>query len=167
LADEVTRRLAADGFTGRRVALAWEADLRHEGQASELTVHYDGDDLSEMAARFVSEYVKTYGYEDASPIELVKLRVVGKGLREQRLDFERLTVAPRAGAAATPLRAVHFARNTGPVETNVVPRQALSQSPRRGPLIIEEFDATTVVPPDAAVHLDVMGNIVVDLQALS
>ncbi len=45
LAADVMRRLAADGFTGARVALGWEADLRHEGQATELTVHYDGDDL--------------------------------------------------------------------------------------------------------------------------
>ena len=50
LADEVGRRLAADGFTGARAALAWEADLRHEGQATELTVYYDGDDLAELCA---------------------------------------------------------------------------------------------------------------------
>ena len=98
LAADVTRRLAADGFTDARVALGWEADLRHEGQATELTVHYDGDDLGEMAARFVAEYLKTYGYEDESPIELVKLRVVGRGLRERRLDFKQLAIESRAGA---------------------------------------------------------------------
>ena len=103
LAADVTRRLAADGFTGARVALAWEADLRHEGQATELTVHYDGDDLGEMAARFVAEYVKTYGYKDESPIELVKLRVVGRGLRERRLDFKQLAIEARAGAPTVAL----------------------------------------------------------------
>jgi len=34
LADEVVRQLAGDGFNGAHVALAWEADLRHEGQAT-------------------------------------------------------------------------------------------------------------------------------------
>ena len=46
-----------------------------------------------------------------------------------------------------------------------MPRSALSSSPRRGPLVIEEFDSTTVVPPDASVHRDAMGNIVLDLGA--
>jgi N-methylhydantoinase A len=165
LAADVTRRLAADGFTGSRVALAWEADLRHEGQATELTVHYDGDDLGELATRFAAEYLKTYGYRDESPIELVKLRVVGRGLREQRLDFKQLAIESRAGAPAARSRAIHFARGVAAVATEVVPRSALSSSPRRGPLVIEEFDSTTVVPPDARVHRDTMGNIVLDLEA--
>jgi N-methylhydantoinase A len=165
LADDVMQRLLADGFTGSRATLAWEADLRHEGQATELTVHYDGDDLGEMAARFVVEYLKTYGYKDESPIELVKLRVVGRGLREQRLDFSHLAIEPRSGAPTGRSRAVHFARGSAPAETEVIARAALSSSPRRGPLIIEEFDATTVVPPDTSVHLDAMGNIVLDLEA--
>ncbi len=163
LAREVEGRLAADGFTGARAALAWEADLRHEGQATELTVYYDGNDLAELEARFVAEYVKTYGYKDESPIELVKLRVVGRGLRERRLDFGELAIAPRAGAPAAPSRAIHFARGSAAVDTEVVTRAALPASPRRGPLVIEEFDATTVVPPDAVVHRDPMGNIVLDL----
>lgn len=165
LADDVARRLAADGFTGERVTLSWEADLRHEGQATELTVHYDGDDLGELAARFVAEYLKTYGYRDESPIELVKLRVVGRGLRERRLDFRHLAVESRAGAPTDRSRAIHFMRGSAAIETEVVARSALSSSPRRGPLVIEEFDSTTIVPPDARVHRDAMGNIVLEVGA--
>jgi len=163
LAAQVTQRLASDGFTGARVALAWEADLRHEGQATELTVHYDGDDLGEMAVRFVAEYLKTYGYKDESPIELVKLRVVGRGLRERRLDFKSLAIQSRAAAQTTGFRAIHFARGTAAVDTEIIPRAALSSSPRHGPLVIEEFDSTTAVPPDATAHRDPMGNIVLEL----
>jgi len=164
LADEVVRQLAGDGFTGAHVALAWEADLRHEGQATELTIHYDGDDPDELIARFTAEYIKTYGYKDESPVELVKLRVVGRGLRERRLDFRQLVVESRAGAPAARSRAVHFARGSPPVDTEVVARSAILAVPRRGPLVIEEFDATTVVSPDAYVHRDTMGNIVLDLE---
>jgi N-methylhydantoinase A len=46
----------------------------------------------------------------------------------------------------------------------VVARSVLPAVPRRGPLVIEEFDATTVVSPDARVHRDFMGNIVLDLK---
>jgi N-methylhydantoinase A len=166
LAAEVTRRLAADSFEGARVALSWEADLRHEGQATELTVHYGGNDLKEMAARLVAEYLKTYGYRDESPIELVKLRVTGRGLREQRLDFRHLAIESRAAAPTTRSRAIHFSRGAGAVETEIVARAALAPSPRPGPLVIEEFDATTVVPPGASVHRDAMGNIVLDFGAM-
>jgi N-methylhydantoinase A len=163
LTAEALSGLAADGFTGAHAALSWEADLRHEGQATELAVRYDGDDLAELAARFVAEYVKTYGYEDESPIELVKLRVIGRGLRQRRLDFAGLAIESRPGAPSARSRPIHFVRGAGPVETEVVARAALSGTPRPGPLVIEEFDATTVVPPETSVHRDGMGNIVLDL----
>jgi N-methylhydantoinase A len=89
--------------------------------------------------------------------------VVGRGLRDRRLDFAQLAIEPRAGAPAARLRAIHFARGTAPVDTEVIPRAALGSSPRRGPLVIEEFDATTIVPPDAGVRRDAMGNIVLEL----
>ena len=165
LAEEVAARLAVAGFGADRVALSWEADLRHEGQASELTIYYDGDDPEELRCRFLVEYGKTYGYQDTSPIELVKLRLVGRGLRQQRLQFAALRIAARAGAATAACRPVHFVRGAAPCVTEVLPRAALSRSPRRGPLIIEEFDATVVVPADAAVRLDSGDNIVLELGA--
>jgi N-methylhydantoinase A len=163
LADEVAARLAADGFGQDRVAFGWEADLRHEGQASELTIHFDGDDPDELRRRFIEEYEKTYGYRDDSPIELVKLRVVGRGLSAQRLNFKQLRIAAPAAAAAAAHRHVHFVRGSAATITEVVPRAALAPRPRRGPLIVEEFDATIVVPPDATAHLDAIGNIVLEL----
>ncbi len=163
LAADVERRLAADGFQGARVQLAWEADLRHEGQASELTVPLDALDLSQMASRFVAEYFKTYGYRDESAIELVKLRLVGRGLREERLDFAHMKIEARPGARAARSRRISFTRGAAGIDAEVVARSAVSATPRRGPLVIEEFDATIVVPPDATVSQDPMGNIVIDL----
>ena len=34
---------------------------------------------------------------------------------------------------------------------------------RRGPCVVEEYDATSVVPPDAEAVLDNFGNIIIDL----
>jgi N-methylhydantoinase A len=163
LVADVGRRLAAGGFEGTRVQLAWEADLRHEGQATELTVPLDALDLGEMASRFVAEYLKTYGYRDESAIELVKLRLVGRGLRKERLDFARMKIEARPGAESARSRRISFARGAGGIETEVVARSAVSHIPRRGPLVIEEFDATIVVPPGATVARDAIGNIVLDL----
>jgi N-methylhydantoinase A len=35
--------------------------------------------------------------------------------------------------------------------------------PRKGPLIVEEYDATCVIPPGARAELDAGGNIVIEL----
>jgi N-methylhydantoinase A len=163
LAEEVGAHLAADGFAPARLAFAWEADLRHEGQASELTVQFDGDDPAELGRRFVAEYDRTYGYQDDSPIELVKVRVIGRARRAERLDFKALKTAAPAGATTAGCRRVHFRRGEAPSLVEVVPRSALAAGLRRGPLIIEEFDATILVPAHAAAHLDGIGNIVLDL----
>jgi N-methylhydantoinase A len=163
LADEVEGRLAADGYPPDRRVVAFEADLRHEGQASELTVVLDGDDLARLRERFASEYFKTYGYRDTTPMELMKLRAIGRGLRENRLDFANMKIAPRPGGSGATSRAVSFARGEPAVAVPIVDRCALGSVPRPGPLIVEEFDATVVVPPDATVHCDAIGCIVVEI----
>ncbi|MGL4288132.1 MAG: hydantoinase/oxoprolinase family protein [Phreatobacter sp.] len=162
---DIGARLTHDGYPAERSEFLWEADLRHEGQASELTVTFAGEDLDMIRERFVAEYFKTYGYRDTTPIELMKLRVIGRGLRESRLDFADMKIAHRAGAAKTRTRAVAFARGDNPVAVDIVTRAAIGAEPRQGPVIIEEYDATIVVPPDARVHRDAIGCIVLEFGA--
>jgi N-methylhydantoinase A len=49
------------------------------------------------------------------------------------------------------------------IDTPVIGREALDTPPRPGPLIIEEYEGTTVVPPQALAARDNFGNIVVTL----
>ncbi|MGE3066206.1 MAG: hydantoinase/oxoprolinase family protein [Hyphomicrobiaceae bacterium] len=160
---EASARLAADGYGPDRMEFLWEADLRHEGQATELSVPFTGEDIDQIRERFVAEYFKMYGYKDATPIELMKVRVSGRGLRESKLDFADMKIAPRPGAARSGTRQVSFARGEAAVPVEIVARSALTSKPRRGPLIVEEFDATIVVPPDATAHRDAMGCVVLEI----
>jgi N-methylhydantoinase A len=48
------------------------------------------------------------------------------------------------------------------VETPVLRRSELA-TPRTGPLIVEEYDATSVVAPGARAELDAGGNILIEL----
>lgn len=162
LQNEMAARLEKDGYREDRRRFLWEADLRHEGQATELTVPFEGEDLDNLREAFVAEYFKTYGYHDLTPIELMKVRIAGRGLREKRLDFADLKIAPRAGASRSGVRSVSFARGETPIPVEIVGRDAIGATPRQGPVIIEEFDATIVVPPDAAVHKDAIGCIVLE-----
>ena len=62
-------------------------------------------------------------------------------------------------------RSVLFDPAIGPVATPVLLRAELTASPRRGPLLIQEYDTTVVVPPDCSVSLDDHRNVVLELIA--
>ena len=64
----------------------------------------------------------------------------------------------RAGGART----VYFGPDLGWRETAVIDRPDLATA-REGPCIVEEYDATCVIPPGARASLDAHGNIVIDL----
>jgi N-methylhydantoinase A len=44
-------------------------------------------------------------------------------------------------------RVAHFGRDRGALATRVLGRAAIGEQPVPGPLVIEEYDSTTVVPP--------------------
>jgi N-methylhydantoinase A len=165
LSEEIFARLKRDGYTGDRVELVWQADLRHEGQATELMVPFQpGAGAPEtMRERFIAEYLKTYGYKDETPIDLVKVRLIGRGLRDLRLDFAAMTVTARPAVKNEGSRSVSFDRGESFTDTRIASRQSVGRDATPGPLIIDEFDATIVVPPDAIVWRDAAGSIIMEL----
>ena len=48
------------------------------------------------------------------------------------------------------------------MDTPVLARTQLTE-PRQGPLLIDEYDSTIVVPPDATAQVDEAGNVVMEL----
>ena len=164
LAAEVSARLARDGYRRERTAMVWQADLRHEGQATELTVAFEANELAAaaMRERFLAEYLKTYGYRDETAIELVKIRLIGHGLRPVRLEFGNIAAAARETGTSGSSRRVSFGRGEPFVDVPILPRQAIGRAPRPGPLIVDEFDATIVVPPETRVWRDDIGSVVME-----
>jgi N-methylhydantoinase A len=59
----------------------------------------------------------------------------------------------------------YFGPAWGMLTTPVMARGGLSETPRCGPLIIEEYEGTVVVPPDATAARDAHGDILIDLLA--
>ena len=49
----------------------------------------------------------------------------------------------------------------GEIATPVIRRAALDATPRPGPLLVDEYDATTLIPPGCTARLDAHGNIVI------
>jgi len=164
----VARALADEGCAPEAMLFQIEADLRYVGQAYELTVPVTAEVperiLDALGTAFHDEHARTYGHaseEDA--VELVNLRLIG--LRADSGD--RAFRAPPLGTPArgTHHRKVHFAALDARVATPILTRADLAGGRRVGPLIVEEYDSTTVVPPGWGAELDAFTNIVITKDA--
>ncbi|HXW27442.1 MAG TPA: hydantoinase/oxoprolinase family protein, partial [Xanthobacteraceae bacterium] len=168
LARQAIDQLAAEGFTGARAAIKRSAALHYKGQTYELVVPVpdgpvDARLIAQLEEAFGAEHERTYGHRAGpeEPVELVAIQVVGTGVREGSAVPERVVVGREEGAAPPPRRA-YFGPEHGFIETPVLRRTDLA-SPRTGPVIVEEYDATCLVPPVARGELDAGGNIVIEM----
>ena len=158
---EARALLAEEGYVAADVRLAGQADLRYAGQASELTIPLSDrafEDLETLREAFQREYTVTYGYASDEDLELVNVRCIATGVREHRLDFRAVTVAASRELVAG-RRMVHFTRGAAAVETPVIARDAIGETPTRGPLLVESYDSTITVPPEATIARDRFGNL--------
>jgi N-methylhydantoinase A len=167
LEHDARARLGREGFAGAAVRIRRAADLRYQGQTSELTVPaadgpLDAAAIAGLEATFGQEYERTYGHRGSpdEPVELVNLRLVAQGIPAWPRVPDRIVLDRRAPSGGT--RRAYFGPEHGWVETPVLGRMDLVE-PRRGPCLVDEYDATGVIPPGATAELDADGNLVVTL----
>mgnify|MGYP001179530211 CR=1 FL=1 len=160
--------LESEGYPATSVDVIASADLRYLGQSSELTVPIPGafdepGTIAALARDFNALYERTFGYSSDEPLELVNVRVFAYGRSDQRLDFGKSGVDDSALRGETGTRDVSFGPDGPPCPTRLLPRSAVGAEPIDGPLIIESYDTTIVVPPNARAWADAAGNIIIDL----
>jgi len=133
------------------------ADLRYSGQAFELTVPIGAGppDQALLSQRFVEEHRRTYGHASDDPVQLANVRLVA---RQAATVTARANGGPASRAGPSRQARKAYFGGDGAVITPVVSRAALS-GPRSGPLIVEEYDSTCVVPAGWLASLDDHGNI--------
>jgi N-methylhydantoinase A len=164
---EARTRLAEDGFAPDRIEIRRSASLHYQGQSFELRVplaagRLDQAALAALEEAFGVEHERTYGHRAGveEPVELVSLEVIGRGIP----DKPRAAAASAAGLApdiaiAERRRRAYFGPGLGWLDTAIVNRSDLKM-PHAGSCIVEEYDATCVVPPGWTARLDSYGNIV-------
>ncbi len=92
----------------------------------------------------------------------MNLRVIARASTATSRIPDRLALDHEcAGADAT--RPAYFGPEFGSIETPVCLRSAVGTQWRNGPLLIEEFDSTTVVPPDGRSRLSNWDTIEIEL----
>jgi N-methylhydantoinase A len=169
LVREAVDQLAADGFSADQMCIRRAANMHYQGQTFELTVPVpegplDLSALSHLAEVFGQEHERTYGHRAGpeEPVEVVNIQVVGQGLPDRPRVPDRLLPGRRDESGSLPPRQAYFGPQVGWLETPVLRRVDVA-TPHLGPCIVEEYDATCVVPPKAKAMLDAYGNIRIDL----
>jgi N-methylhydantoinase A len=163
---EARARLGEDGFSPEKIEIRRFASLHYQGQSFELRVPVAAGrlDMAALAAieeAFGVEHERTYGHRAGvdEPVELVSLEVIGRGIPDQprAQSAAAASLAPDI-AIGSPTRRAYFGPQQGWQEARVINRSAL-KAPHPGPCIVEEYDATCLVPPGWTARLDEFGNI--------
>ncbi len=161
-----TASMSDEGYDEADIEWIRAAEFRYTGQAHELTIpmpaqSLDHNVLGELVSSFHNEHDRTYGHKaEDEPTEIVNLRLTATCQMRGSLPTHS---AHDHGSMDAHRRNVYFGPAIGTLETEVIDRPALSTSPTSGPLIVEEYDATTVIPPGCRTHLDEFNNIVIEV----
>ena len=154
--------LVNQGYPQKDIQIQRFADLRYFGQSYELTIPAPDGVLSsasiiELENAFDEEHEKTYGHraEAGEARAFVNFRVIG------RVKRETYTAKPLKNGSRPRgrERRAYFGADLGWHDTPILSRAELSTTQTRGPLLIDEYDTTTVVPPDCSACLDRSANI--------
>ena len=165
LEDRARAELKEEGLDPADAHFHREFDLRYTGQGYELRVSLDGIgdgalDTAAMGAardRFDERHAQIHGHAaKEKPVEVVSYRV------RVRVDVPKYQPTPveAAADAAVPAdagkgtRTIYF-DGASAVETSIFERSKLPAGARLdGPVVVEQLDATTVVPAGWSVSVD-------------
>jgi len=167
LVAEVRALLNSEGFAGAHAQdISVAADMKYVGQMSALPVPMPdypagSTTLTALAEAFAQAHQETYGYRsDGERLQLIALRVVGRGIAAQdRFPARLMRAAEKAAQADT--RRAYFGPEFGWRDTPVLSRSAFGAQPQEGPVIVEEYDCTTVVRPGWRISRDEWHNMIV------
>src|SRR5262245_57568431 len=170
LEGKAREELKAEGMAAAAARFVRELDLRYTGQGYELRTPLDGLFTQELTAqsmqaareRFDERHAQIHGHAAKErPVEVVSYRVrvrVTVPKYEQRAE-----PAPAKPAAVVKgKRRIHFSASNS-VEATLYERDRLDIGAAiPGPAIVEQFDATTVIPADWTARVDGHRNLILE-----
>jgi len=145
-------------------------DLRYRGQGYELNVPARDNDNDDVTARFHDEHQRRYGYHHQErEIELVTLRLRARARTPQPSQLEtkvvRRQTASKGSPRVAPIERAPVSFNGKTVTTPVFERGDLVPGrSMRGPAVLTEYSATTVIPPGKKFWVDDAENLVIKIR---
>ena len=195
LQEEATALMRAEGVARDGCELICQLDLRYRGQSSELGVTVPipltRAVLDQAIVAFHAEHERTYGYGNpGEATQIVNLRLRARALGHVAIDVNADSISPAAvgtpadgglaaakradgapgnGQGSPPSRQVYFGSRWGWRDSPVLRRHQLAReqaAAQAGPVVIEEYDTTIVVPPGATAWRDGTGSVRIDLSTI-
>jgi N-methylhydantoinase A len=170
LEDKARAELRAEGMKAADGRFTGELDLRYTGQGYELRTPLDGllgdgltdDSLAAVRTRFDERHAQIHGHAAKErPVELVSYRLRVRVIVPKYQPVQELpSPSPRPiEAAIKGRRRLHLAGKDS-VNAVLYERDRLEIGAAvSGPAIIEQFDATTVIPPGWSARVDAYRNL--------
>ena len=166
LHSDAAQWFVAESVTPARRALQLSLDMRYVGQNFELRVGVGETalpDCEHLHKLFAAAHERNYGFFNPhDPIEIINFRLTARG---------RLGIPPQAGVARAETtepkpsgrRTVYFAADSA-VDAAVYQRTDLAPGHSiRGPAVIEQLDATTLVFPEDTATVDAALNVFIEV----
>lgn len=159
--------LTQEGMREEEMLFPKFMDMRYVGQSYELTVPLPGKaiavrDMPQIAALFHKEHERAYGHcAPEEPIEVVNLKLSATGLipKPELKELKRGGISPEA--ALRPRRKVYFSETEGFVDCATYDRYRLTWGNLiKGPAIVADKDATTVIHPGYQAEVGRYGNLI-------
>jgi N-methylhydantoinase A len=165
LENHAMRDLRDEGFAPGAIGIERALDLRYAGQGYEISIAcesvFDGDGIARLRARFDDTHKQMFGHTAPDePVEIVSYRLRGVG-RVPPIALPQHKSEGRALKDA--LRETRKARFAGvTMDCPVYQRERLDVGVAfSGPAIVDQLDATTVIPPGAKARVDEYKNILI------
>lgn len=171
LTSQAQTQLATSGFSSAQSEYVYLAECRYVGQGYELSIEVsappaDGDWLAAVSEAFHQAHEKSYlrRFNDKT-VMIVNAGLVGIGAVAP-LEFPEI---PKGNAAIDTGAVVEthetsFVQHNKAVayETRFIERSKLKAGNCiAGPVVIEQADTTTVLPPNSSASVDTWGNLIV------
>jgi N-methylhydantoinase A len=165
--------LAAEGMDAAAAQFGRELDLRYAGQGYELRTPLDGlyrerlsaQSLASARARFDERHAQIHGHAAKErPVETVSYRLrVRVAVPKYAPRSEPAPSAPASLTAAEKGRRQVYFDGRKATAATVYERDRLDIGSRvAGPAIVEQFDATTVIPPGWTGRVDGYRNLILE-----
>ncbi|WP_348521958.1 hydantoinase/oxoprolinase family protein [Bradyrhizobium sp. BR13661] len=161
LEEDALTRLTREGVAPQDIVLQRSIDMMYRGQWRSLAVHAPSPigAIADLVQSFHSEHQREYNFRrDSAPVSFFRLNLKAVGV----VPKAEFAIHEPTGAIPEPVgrRRVWFEGNG--LDTPVYERDDLpSGFSFQGPAIIEQVDATTVVPPGASAEVDKYLNIII------
>ena len=164
--------VSEEGISVEKIRLERQADLKYYPQSFYLTLPInDGEVTQEQLDTLFQSYHEThereFGYSippHAAEVEIGQVRLVALGL----IDKPTLSAADAStnGAGSAGKRQAYFEEYGGWTDVDAYVRDELSPGTTiEGPAVIDQFDSTTVLPPETSSQVDDYANLLVNVRA--